>query len=224
MASRKINPKAKKYAGLAKEQAKVNKYLKDARERLGKDHRVYTSTMNRIHMFQKKHHQARKNTLSMTDLKTTDVDMYKELLESIKESTFINPEKYAQHQASQREYFRSQGWGSTDEEVDEFMKFRNSDIFEEMTDQTILPSDLLDKSKEYVEAELTLQDFQNTILLWNREHANTGQGVDKDSNKFLAFADKYIDAKSERMDFDKALDEYLSTNPNMSFFDFLEEF
>ena len=224
MAGRKINPKAKKYESLAKEQAEVNRFLKDAKTRLGSEHRVYVSTMNKIHMFQKKHNQQRKNTLSMTDLKTTDVDMYKELLDSIKESPFINPQKYAEHQANQREYFRSQGWGETDEEVDAFMEFRNSDVFEEMVDQTIPPSDLVDKAKEYVESDLTLEDFKNTILLWNKEHMNTGQGVDKDANKFMAFADRYIDAKSERMDFDKALEEYMATNPNMAFFDFLDEF
>ena len=104
------------------------------------------------------------------------------------------------------------------------MEFRNSDIFEELEDGNIPPSSLLDKSKEYVEADLTLEDFKNTIVLWSQEHRNTGKGIDKDANKFFAFADKFIEAKSERADFDKALNEYLSENPNMSFFEFLEIF
>lgn len=225
MASRKINPNAKKYANLRKQQAEVNRYLKDARTRLGKDHRVYKATISRLHQFQRKHKQTVQNTLSLTDLKTSDIDMYKELLESIKESTFINPNKYAEHQSNQIEYFREQGWGKTDEEIKSFMEFRNSDIFEDIEQQSVLPSALLDKASEYVESDLSIDDFKNTILLWNKEHINTGKGVDKDVNKFMAFADRYIDAKSEYLgNFDKAVEEYLNTNPSESFFEFLDNF
>lgn len=220
MAGRKINPKAKKYEDIRKDQAEVNRYLKDARTRLGKDHRVYKATIDRIHQFQRKHNQTVQNTLSMTDLTTSDVDMYKELLESVKTSTFINPEKYAAHQANQREFFRKEGWGETDEEVDTYMKFRDSDLVSELEDYSIVPSALLNKASEFVEADMTLEDFKSMILFWENglEKNNNGEVPTNAKDEFMKFADDFIDLRNDRAgDFKKALKEYRDDNNPMDF-------
>lgn len=228
MGSRIINPNAKKYSELRKNQAEVNRWLKSARTSLpnGSQHRAYQGAMNRLHMFQRKHHQTVQNTLSLKGLKTSDIDMYKELLTSMKESTFINPEKYAKHQASQRKFFRDEGWGDTDEEIDEFMKFRDSDLVKELEDYSIVPSSLLDKASEFAQADMSLSDFKTMILLWQDEQKiNNKQEVSKNAkDEFMKFADNFIDAKQSRDDFSKALEEYKTGEYPMSFFDFLKQF
>ena len=204
--SKVINPKAKKYQALAKEQAIANKYLKQARQTLGKDHRAYVNTMNKLHMFQKKHGLDRKTTLSMSGLRTKDVELYKELVESIKESTYLNPTKYQEHMSNQVNYFINEGWGSTPEEVQAFMDFRNSELFESIADENLPPSTLLDKAAEYNEGELSLDQFGQMIRLFMKE--NSGKAVDK--KDFFNYADKLVKARNDRPDdFDKAVDYYL---------------
>ena len=222
MASRKINPNAKKYASLRKEQAQVNRWLKEAKKGLpnGPQHRAYQGAMNRLHLFQKKHHQTVQGTLSLTGLKTSDIDMYKELLESMKESTFINPTKYAEHQANQRKFFKDEGWGRTDEEVDAYMNFRNSDLVSELEDYAIVPSALLDKASEFIEAEMSLDDFKSMILFWENKikTEKEGQLPNNAKDDFMNFADDFIDLRNERAgDFNKALNEYRDDNNPMDF-------
>lgn len=225
--SKTINPKAKKYQGLAKKQAEANRYLKEARQTLGKDHRAYTNAMNRLHMFQRKHGLERKNTLSMSGLKTKDVELYTELVDSIRDSTYINPMKYEEHMNNQVNYFMREGWGSTPEEVQAFMDFRNSEVFESISDDSLPPSTLLDKAAEYNEGQFTLEEFGQLIKLFMKE--NSGKETDK--SEFFNYADKLVEAKKDRPDdFDKAVDYYLSEDLSSdyeyipSFFEFLDEF
>lgn len=224
---RPINPKAKKYQGLAKKQAEANRYLKEARQTLGKDHRAYVNAMSKLHMFQRKHGLDRKSTLSMSGLTTKDVELYTELVDSIRDSTYLNPTKYKEHMANQVDYFIREGWGSTPEEVKAFMDFRNSDLFESIADENLPPSTLLDKAAEYNEGQFTLDEFGNFIRLFMKE--NSGKPTNK--SEFFDYADKLAEAKRDRPDdFDKAVDYYLSSEAEddfdfmPSFFDFLDAF
>lgn len=205
-----INPKAKKYQGLAKKQAEANRYLKQARITLGKDHKAYKNTMNKIHMFQKRHGLDRKNSLSMSGLTTKDVELYTELVDSIRDSTYINPKNYELYIEQQEAFFRKEGWGKTSKEIKAFMDFRDSDVFEEIAGETVTPSSLLNRAKEYNEGQFNLEEFGQIIQLFMRENA----GKEADKRDFFNFADKFEKAKKEKKedldDFDKAVDYYLS--------------
>ena len=204
---RPINPRAKKYQGLAKKQAEANRYLKEARITLGKDHRAYVNVMSKIHMFQKKHGLDRKNSLSMSGLTTKDIELYTELVDSIRDSTYINPENYEKYMQQQEAFFRKEGWGKTSSEIKAFMDFRDSDVFEEIAGETVTPSSLLDRAKEYKEGQFNLEEFSQVIQLFMRENA----GKKTDKRQFFNFADKFETAKKSRPDdFDKAVDYYLS--------------
>lgn len=215
-----INPKAKKYQSIAKKQALVNKYLRNAKETLGADHRSYVATLEKIHRFQKKHNLTRQSKLSMTGLKTNDVKMYDTLLDSIIDSTFINPEKYKAHVENQAQFFIDQGWGSDEDEVKVFMEFRDSPLFEELEDIIQVPSSLLDKASEFTQADLSLDDFKQAIRLFMKEYDKHTYS----KKEFFEFTDKYMEAKAERDDFDKAYNEYMQGNTPKSFFDWLNEF
>ena len=130
-----INPNAKKYTtnktfkmntsegvkkvSLKQKQAIANKYLKIARENLGTNHRSYTAVMDRVHAFQKFHGQSKRPTLSMESLKTGDVDIYNQLLDSIIDSTYTNPEKYEKHKANQLDFAIEKGWAKNQKEAEE---------------------------------------------------------------------------------------------------------
>lgn len=219
-----IKSSAKKYAGLRKKQALANKYLKEARVALGSNHRTYVATMNRIHMFQKKHGQSRKSTLSMESLRTGDVDMYNQLLDSIIDSTYTNPEKYREHKKNQLEFAMTKGWAKTEKEAEEIYNFRNSSLFEELEDLGLsdVPSDILDRVKKYNQADMSLEDFKQMTRTFLRGYDNNSLS----SNEFFDYADKYMQARRDREDdFDKAVEAYLEGDEyEISFLEFLKGF
>ena len=218
-----IKSTAKKYEGIRKKQALANKYLKTAKANIGVNHRSYVATMDKIHMFQKMHGQSRKQTLSMEALRTGDVEMYEQLLDSIIDSTYINPNKYEKHKKNQLEFAIEQGWAKNENEAQKIYDFRNSSLFEELEDLGLsdVPSDILDRAKKYNQADLTLQDFQNMTRAFLKEYKND----DVKSSEFFDYSDKYMKAKQERKeDFDKALNVYFEDEIEGKFLDFLKTF
>ena len=92
---------------LKTKQALANKYLKSDRENLGVNHKIYISTMNKVRMFQVKHGQTKRPTLSLESLKTGDIEIYNQLLDSIIDSTYTNPQKYEQYKEQQLDFVSS---------------------------------------------------------------------------------------------------------------------
>lgn len=235
-----INPKAKKYSSernfkiktkdgfkkisLKQKQAIANKYLKESRITLGANHRTYVATMNRIHMFQKKHGQTRKPTLSMESLRTGDVDMYNQLLDSVIDSTFTNPENYQEFKNNQLDFAISKGWAKNYKEAEEIYNFRNSSLFEELEDLNLvdIPSEILDRTMKYGQADMSLEDFKQMTRTYLRGYANESLS----SNEFFDYSDKYLEAKKTRKaDFDKAVNAYLEDDETtLSFLGFLKQF
>lgn len=234
-----INPKAKKYSSnklytmntssgpkkvsLKEKQALANNYLKLAKENLGKNHRNYTNVMDKIHMFQRFHGQSKKNTLSMESLRTGDIDMYNQLLDSIIDNTYTNPEKYMKHKENQLEFAIEQGWATNQKEAEEIYNFRNSDLFSQLEDLGLsdVPSDILNKMAEYGQADLSLEDFKKMSQTFLRAY----ESGDESSSTYFDYADRFMKAKSERKDdFSKALDTYMEDEVQGSFLDYLNEF
>lgn len=237
---RLINPSAKKYSSekrfkiktkdgyskvsLKQKQALANRFLKEARNNLGSNHRTYVATMNRIHMFQKKHGQSRRPTLSTESLRTGDIDMYNQLLDSVIDSTFINPENYQEFKSNQLDFAISKGWAKDYKEAEEIYNFRNSSLFEELEDLNLvdIPSEILDRTMKYGQADMSLEDFKQMTRTYLRGYANKSLS----SNEFFDYSDKYLAAKKARKDdFDKAVDTYLeNTETTLSFLEFLNQF
>lgn len=189
--SRKINPKAKKYANLRKKQALANKYLKQARKELGVNHKQVMSAMNRLHMFQKKHKQARRQTFSMTDLTTKDVELYEQLLDSVLDSTYLNPSKYKDFESSQLDFAIQQGWAKNQEEAKRVYDFANSDLVEELKDvaRIDIPSKIVEKYAKYIQGELTQDDF----IQMSRAFMNYYESGEMSTGEFFDFADSFKD-------------------------------
>lgn len=219
---RNINPKAKKWKALRKKQALTNRYIREARQRLGRDNRYYISTMNKVHMFQKTHRQSRRQYISMEALRTGDIEAYENLLDSILENTYINPEKYEKHKSAQIERAIEEGWAENEEEAELVYEMRNSDLFEELEDiiGENMASEVLDKYAEYVQEELSMDDFYTMLKTYKKGYSNDSET----SASFFDYADRFISLMQERDDITKAAEEYLKDESGLSFEDFLEQF
>ena len=187
--ARYINPKAKKYAGLRKKQATANKYLKQQKKELGKEHRYIKNALDKLDFFQKAHHLDKRPTFSMKGMTTKDVEAYEKLLDSIIDSTYTNPEKYAAHKENQLNFAIEQGWATTKEEAEDVYEFSNSEIVAELKDRGLgdVPSDLVEKYAEYVQANLKPEDFIDMAKLFEEGYSKNKIKADK----FFEFADDY---------------------------------
>lgn len=209
----------------------INSYLTDAEKRLGNDHRFYKQTLTKIERFQKKHElQVNPNTLSVSNLKEKDYEIYNNLLDSINDSKYINPYNYKEYVKQQEEIFKKEGWSTDRGSVKAYMNFRDSALFEELVNMNILPSQILDKGTEdTLEGDnvLTLNDFKKGIRAFIKSKGKTGVKLDKGHQDFVKFIDDYIKLKGERSaDFDKGLKEYFSkeTPKGTDLFEFFNEY
>lgn len=218
-------------ADLEKKTDLINSYLTDAEKRLGNDHRFYKQTLTKIERFQKKHElQVNPNTLSVSNLKEKDYEIYNNLLDSINDSKYINPYNYKEYVKQQEEIFKKEGWSTDRGSVKAYMNFRDSALFEELVNMNILPSQILDKGTEdTLEGDnvLTLNDFKKGIRAFIKSKGKTGVKLDKGHQDFVKFIDDYIKLKEERSaDFDKGLKEYFSkeTPKGTDLFEFFNEY
>lgn len=218
-------------AELEKKTDLINSYLNDAEKRLGNDHRFYKQTLTKIERFQKKHElQVNPNTLSVSNLKEKDYEIYNNLLDSINDSKYINPYNYKEYVKQQEEIFKKEGWSTDRGSVKAYMNFRDSALFEELVNMNILPSQILDKGTEdTLEGDnvLTLNDFKKGIRAFIKSKGKTGVKLDKGHQDFVKFIDDYIKLKGERSaDFDKGLKEYFSkeTPKGTDLFEFFNEY
>lgn len=218
----KVGDKYEKVS-LKTKQALANKYLKSARENLGVNHKIYISTMNKVRMFQVKHGQTKRPTLSLESLKTGDIEIYNQLLDSIIDSTYTNPQKYEQYKEQQLDFAIEEGWAKDRKEAQEIYNFRNSDLFEQLEDIGLsdVPSKVLEKAAKYGQADMSLEDFKTMTQTFMRAY----DSGDETSKTYFDYADRYLKAKKDRKaDFDKALQTYLDDEVEGSFLDFLKEF
>ena len=218
-------------AELEKKTDLINSYLNDAENRLGNDHRFYKQTLTKIERFQKKHElQVNPNTLSVSNLKEKDYEIYNNILDSINDSKYINPYNYKEYVKQQEEIFKKEGWSTDRGSVKAYMNFRDSALFEELVNMNILPSQILDKGTEdTLEGDnvLTLNDFKKGIRAFIKSKGKTGVKLDKGHQDFVKFIDDYIKLKGERSaDFDKGLKEYFSkeTPKGTDLFEFFNEY
>lgn len=177
------------YEELARKQRIANRYLKQARQNFGENHRFVNSAVNRINMFQKKRGKKLTTRLTMSKLTEADVKDYNTLLDSIIESTYLNPEKYEAHKERQLQFAIDEGWANTIEEAEKVYKFANSDIVADLKERGLgdIPSKLVEKYAKYVQGEMSEEDFINMASMYMEKYS---EGT-MTANEFFDFADTY---------------------------------
>ena len=199
--SRPINTKAKKYAPLRKKQALANRFIREQRKTLGDNHKVVNNFMNNFRTFQKTHGLKVQNRLSMQGLKTKDVEVYEQLLDSIINSTYMNPEKYKNFTTNQLNYVMNQGWANTEEEAKRIYDFANSNIVEDLKDlaRIDIPSKIVEKYVKYIQGNLTKEEFANMASTFMKYYSSE----DMTTSEFFDFADTYYELAKVNKEQDK---------------------
>jgi len=201
----------KHYSTLSKKQAMANKYLKDAYERLG-DHRAYNAAIDRINMFQKKHGQKVSSKLTLRNLTDNDTKKYAQILDSILQSTYLNPKKYEEYKRKQYGIAISEGWANDEKQAKEIFDFTNSELIDELKDIGLrdMPSKIVEKYAKYVQEKLSKGEFVSMSELFLSLYEENIV----DYSDFFQFADDYKDfsAINERQN------EYGIIQSNAEFF------
>lgn len=204
------------YIELREKQRLANKYMKDAKERLGENNRYFNSAVNRITMFQKKAGKTPSMRLTMTKLTDENSDKYERLLDSIIDSTYINPEKYELHKQRQLDFAINEGWASNREEAEQIYDFANSELVAELKDMGLgdIPSELVEKYAKYTQSNMTEEDFTDMAKMFMKSYSS-GE-VSKE--QFYDFVDTY--AKYNK-DFSRILNAEFASGieSNMTFVD-----
>lgn len=177
------------YKELAKKQKVANKYLKQAQQNFGENYRFVNSAINRINMFQKKRGKKLTTRLTMSKLTEADIEDYNTLLDSILESTYLNPEKYKAHKEKQLKFAIDEGWAKNEEEAENIYRFANSELVAELKDRGLgdIPSKLVEKYSKYVQGEMTEEDFIDMASMYMEKYS---EGTMK-ANEFFDYADAY---------------------------------
>ena len=177
---------AKKYKELRELQTKVNKMLY-ASDHIEKTNGKRQQVLAMKRQFYKSRGIKNPSKLSFKNLSPKDIKAYTNMLESIANNTFINPEKYKQYQDKMREKFDSYGYDFEYEEIKDVLE---SDIVQELINEGLSPSEFWQ-----VYAEIT-SDYGN-IDIHNfydmaREFLQEVRYGDMSINEFFVFADEYF--------------------------------
>lgn len=189
------NSKAKKYANLRKLQATANRYLKDARQAIGKDNTKYKNVMTRLRQFYKTRGLKWRGYASMYDLTREDLKAYEQLLKSVTENSYINPKKRAEMEEKQHRTYLEEGGREENYEQyrENYRLIDNSDILQMLKEIGFKPSELNDYIQEFDAEGLSFNDFEKMCREFLQEYEQ-GSYTEKD---FLLFVDEWINAQNE---------------------------
>ncbi len=180
---------AKKYATVRKLQATANRMLyKSTHIEKTNGKRKQVLAMKR--QFYKSRGIKNPSRLSFRDLSPKDIKAYQNLLESIINNTYINPEKYKQFQDKMRDKFEQQGY---DFEYDDIKDIFDSDIVNELLDLGMSPSEFWQAYQELSVdySEMTPDEFMDML----RNFINELKYGDMTIEEFFVYADNYFSRK-----------------------------
>lgn len=181
--------KAKKYAKVRQLQATANRMLyKSTHIEKSNGKRKQVLAMKR--QFYKTRGIKNPSRLSFRDLSSKDIKAYVNLLESIINNTYINPEKYKQFQDKMRDKFEQQGY---DFEYDDIKDIFDSDIVNELLDLGMSPSEFWQAYQELSVdySEMTPDEFMDML----RNFINELKYGDMTIEEFFVYADNYFSKK-----------------------------
>lgn len=194
--ARKIGKRAKTakvYATLRAKQKMANEFLYGAKNYLKADHKAIVNAKARKKRFYNKRGLKNPSRLSFKNLTKKDLIAYENLLDSIIESTYLNPEKYKSHLERIRENLSNQvldAFGGSAEDYDDFIE---SDIFKMLIDLGVDPSSLVRYMQEFVENGFTMDDFITAAKAFIKAF-NEGTYT---ADMFFEYMDDYQDKNSD---------------------------
>ena len=182
---------SKKYAEVRKLQARVNKMLyKSTHIEKSNGKRQQVLAMKR--QFYKSRSIKNPSHLSFRDLSPKDIKAYMQLLESIENNTFINPEKYAKYQEKMREKFESYGYDFTYDEIEDVL---NDDVIDDLIKDGMSPSDFWAVYDDYTKGNTDderVDEFLKMALQFKRDYDNKSVTLDD----FYVYADAFFSAQT----------------------------
>lgn len=182
---------SKKYAKLRILQARVNKMLyKSTHIEKSNGKRQQVLAMKR--QFYKSRGIKNPSRLSFRNLSTKDIKAYTQLLESIENNTFINPEKYAKYQEKMREKFESYGYNFTFDEIEDVL---NDDVIDDLIKDGMSPSDFWAIYDDYTKGntdEERVNEFLKMTLQFKKDFDNNNVTLED----FYVYADAYFSGRT----------------------------
>ena len=182
---------AQKYKELRILQARVNKMLyKSTHIEKTNSKRKQVLAMKR--QFYKSRGIKPPKHLSFKDLQPKDIKAYTELLKSIENNTYINPEKYKQYQDKMREKFDTYGY---DFDYDEIENVLHDDIIDDLIKDGMSPSDFWAIYDDYTKGNTDadrVDEFLNMALRFKRDYDAKNVTLDD----FYVYADAYFSGKT----------------------------
>lgn len=183
--------KAKKYADLRAKQKLANEILYGAKDYLGTDHSAIKNALQRKKKFYNKRGLKNPPKLSFKNLTVKDLPMYEQLLDSIINNTYLNPQKYEQHIEKLKENTSKQildVFGGNAQEYDSFLE---SDIFKQLIDMGINPSDLINYMEDFYSNGFSLEDF----IAMTKDFIKDVDAGSYTIDDFFIYADEWQDEK-----------------------------
>lgn len=182
---------AKKYKELRELQTKVNKMLY-ASDHIEKTNAKRQQVLAMKRQFFKSRGIKNPSKLSFKNLSPKDIKAYTNMLESIANNTYINPEKYKQYQQKMRDKFDSYGYDFEYEEIEEILE---SDIVQELKQESLTPSDFWQVYNDITHdfGKIDIEDFYSMA----RDFLTQVRYSDMDVNEFYVFADEWFTKQEE---------------------------
>lgn len=190
---------AQKYKELRILQARVNKMLYKSTH-IEKSNMKRKQVLAMKRQFYKSRGIKNPNYLSFKDLQPKDIKAYTELLKSIENNTYINPEKYKQYQDKMRDKFDTYGYDFTFDEIQDVL---NDDVIDDLIKDGMSPSDFWAIYDDYTKGntdEQRVDEFLKMALQFKRDYDAKNVALDD----FYVYADAYFTSKTGKSN-DKVL-------------------
>lgn len=163
------------------------KYLKE-------DHTARKNALQRKKNFYKSRGLKNPPRLSFKNLTVKDLKAYEQLLDSIINNTYLNPEKYKEHLNKLKENTAQNILNAFNGSVEEYDEFMETDIIKMLIDMGIDPSTLQRYMQEFANEGFTMDDFIKASKYFI-EQANAGSYTIDD---YFSFMDTWQDTERER--------------------------
>lgn len=233
--------KAKKYKSLREKQAIVNKKMKQARARLGKDHREIEKIKSKKKTFFNKRGIKNPSQFSFKNLSKEDIKAYEELLDSVindfETNTYLNEEKYEELRERLEEQFNEQ-WGDIPIPADDLIDILESDIIDQLKElgipyvsifdmfedyTNISKEDMLDALKDFLKAYREEDTTADDFLKWTDDYLTIRNTYGKNDHLFNLYNSIPEDIKDINI-FNDALKNYTDDGETGDFLDYYKQY
>ena len=185
---------AKKYAGLREKQKLANEFLYGSKKYLKEGHSARTNALAMKKQFYKSRGVETRGKLSFKNLSTKDLKAYEQMLDSIINNTYLNPQKYQEHIKKVKENNAKQildmfadDSGDEDSGAKAFDDFMLSDIISQLIQEGINPSTLMNYISSWSDGGFTLEQFIEASKSFMEEYEAGNYSI----TDFFGYMDDY---------------------------------